>query len=105
MRRGQRPVALKRFVEKPYAMRAAEMVAAGTFLWNAGIFLFRAKDIIAAFETHAPDLMAPVGQSLAASKGDLGFCRLDPGAWGKVQDISLDYAVMGKGTEPVRCAL
>jgi mannose-1-phosphate guanylyltransferase / mannose-6-phosphate isomerase len=93
---GSEAVALKRFVEKPDAMRAAEMVAAGMFLWNAGIFLFRAKDIIAAFETHAPDLMAPVGQSLAASKGDLGFCRLDPGAWGKVQDISLDYAVMEK---------
>jgi mannose-1-phosphate guanylyltransferase/mannose-1-phosphate guanylyltransferase/mannose-6-phosphate isomerase len=35
-----RPMALKRFVEKPDAARAAEMVAAGTYLWNAGILLF-----------------------------------------------------------------
>lgn len=93
---GQDVVAMKRFVEKPDAERAAEMVAAGTFLWNAGIFLFRAKDIIAAFQTHAPDLVAPVTQALADSQVDLGFCRLAPAAWGKVKDISLDYAVMEK---------
>lgn len=93
---GQDAIALKRFVEKPDAMRAAEMVAAGTFLWNAGIFLFRAADIIAAFETYAPDLIAAVSLSVTDSKVDLGFCRLDPAAWGKVKDISLDYAVMEK---------
>jgi mannose-1-phosphate guanylyltransferase/mannose-6-phosphate isomerase len=93
---GRDTVPLKRFVEKPDAMRAAEMVAAGTFLWNAGIFLFRAKDIVAAFQTHAPDLISPVTQALGDSQIDLGFCRLDPAAWGKVKDISLDYAVMEK---------
>mgnify|MGYP000454023564 CR=1 FL=1 len=35
-----RPLDLKQFVEKPDAARAAEMLAAGTYLWNAGIFLF-----------------------------------------------------------------
>lgn len=93
---GQDVVPLLRFVEKPDAQRAAQMVAAGTFLWNSGIFLFRAKDIIDAFQTHAPDLIDPVSRSLANSKVDLGFCRLDPAAWGQVKDISLDYAVMEK---------
>lgn len=93
---GQDAVPLRRFVEKPDAKRATEMVAAGTFLWNAGIFLCRAKDIIAAFQTLAPDLIDPVAQSLAESKVDLGFCRLDPTSWGKAKDISLDYAVMEK---------
>ena len=37
------PVPLKRFVEKPNATRAEEMVKAGSFLWNAGIFLFKAN--------------------------------------------------------------
>ncbi len=92
----QTSVPLKRFVEKPDAARAAQMVSAGTFLWNAGIFLFRAKDIIAAFQTHAPDLIAPVSAALTDSKVDLGFCRLDPAAWDRVKDISLDYAVMEK---------
>lgn len=93
---GQDTIALKRFVEKPDAARAAEMVAAGTFLWNAGIFLFRARDIVSAFETHAPDLIPAVSLSVTDSKADLGFCRLDPVAWHKVKDISLDYAVMEK---------
>jgi mannose-1-phosphate guanylyltransferase/mannose-1-phosphate guanylyltransferase/mannose-6-phosphate isomerase len=88
------PVKLHRFVEKPDARTAADMLAAGTYLWNAGIFLFRAADIIAAFHTHAPDLVAPVTDALERAKPDLGFLRLDPKAWAGAQDISVDYAVM-----------
>ena len=88
------PVALSRFVEKPDAARAAEMLAQGNYLWNAGIFLFRARDMIAAFEAHAPDLIPPVRAALAAAKPDLGFLRLDPAAWSKAGNISIDYAVM-----------
>ncbi|WP_438986309.1 mannose-1-phosphate guanylyltransferase/mannose-6-phosphate isomerase [Marivivens donghaensis] len=90
------PVALKRFVEKPDAERAAQMLTEGPFLWNAGIFLFRARDIIAAFETHAPDLIAPVTAAIETGHVDLGFCRLGPEAWTGAKDISIDYAVMEK---------
>ena len=89
-----RPIDLKRFVEKPDAARAQEMVEAGTYLWNAGIFLFSAATIIAAFKAHAPDLMAPVQQSVDQGQADLGFLRLAPGPWGQADDISIDYAVM-----------
>lgn len=88
------PVALRRFVEKPDATRAAEMLAAGTYLWNAGIFLFRAKDIVAAFETHATALCVPVQAALTGAQTDLGFLRLAPEPWAKAEDISIDYAVM-----------
>jgi len=87
-------VDLKQFVEKPNADRAAEMLAAGTFMWNAGIFLFKAKDIVAAFTAHAPNLTAPVSAAVDAAQADLGFLRLDPETWAKAQDISIDYAVM-----------
>jgi|TARA_R100000049_G_C1950908_1_gene98631 mannose-1-phosphate guanylyltransferase / mannose-6-phosphate isomerase len=90
------PVKLKRFVEKPDAARAAEMLAEGSFLWNAGIFLTRARDLLAAFETHAAGLMAPVTAALAEAKPDLGFLRLAPGPWSEAPDISIDYAVMEK---------
>ncbi|WP_417255284.1 mannose-1-phosphate guanylyltransferase/mannose-6-phosphate isomerase [Celeribacter sp.] len=90
------PVDLKKFVEKPDAERAAEMVAAGTFMWNAGIFLFKAKDIIAAFSTYAPELTGPVSEAVDAAQVDLGFLRLEPEAWAKADDISIDYAVMEK---------
>ena len=89
-----KPLKLNRFVEKPDAARAAQMVDAGTYLWNAGIFLFSVKTILAAFDAHAPDLMAPVREAVDQGKPDLGFLRLDPAAWAKADDISIDYAVM-----------
>ena len=85
---------LSRFVEKPDAARAADMLAQGTFLWNAGIFLMKAADVIAAFQAHAPQLVAPVSASVTGAQTDLGFLRLDPAPWAKVEAISIDYAVM-----------
>ncbi|ATF20744.1 mannose-1-phosphate guanylyltransferase/mannose-6-phosphate isomerase [Phaeobacter gallaeciensis] len=87
-------IGLKRFVEKPDLATAEEMLASGQFLWNAGIFLFSVKAIIAAFEAHAPDLMAPVQGAVDKGAPDLGFLRLDPDAWDGAADISIDYAVM-----------
>lgn len=88
------PVALTRFVEKPDLARAEAMLAAGNYLWNAGIFLFRAADMVAAFEAHAPEVLAPVRAALAEARADLGFLRLAPAPWADAPDISLDYAVM-----------
>ncbi|CUH70113.1 Alginate biosynthesis protein AlgA [Thalassovita autumnalis] len=92
------PVALRRFVEKPDAVRAEEMLAAGDFLWNAGIFLFKVKDIVAAFEAYAAELMAPVAAAVDGAESDLGFCRLAPEPWAKADDISIDYAVMERAS-------
>ncbi|MCF8516923.1 MAG: mannose-1-phosphate guanylyltransferase/mannose-6-phosphate isomerase [Rhodobacteraceae bacterium] len=89
-------MALTRFVEKPDAQRATQMLADGNYLWNSGIFLFRVGDILAAFETHAPGLMAPVQAAVAQARPDLGFLRLAPEPWARAQDISIDYAVMEK---------
>lgn len=88
------PVKLARFVEKPDAERAAAMLASGDHLWNAGIFLFAAKDLIAAFETHAPDVLAAVKAAIAQAEGDLGFSRLAAAPWEACPDISIDYAIM-----------
>lgn len=92
------PVDLQSFVEKPNAERAAEMLEAGRYLWNAGIFLFSVKAIVSAFETHAPEMVKAVQASINAAKCDLGFTRLDPDAWNEAPAISIDYAVMEKAT-------
>lgn len=92
------PVALRRFVEKPNAARAEEMLAKGGFLWNAGIFLFKVKDIVAAFEAHAAELLDPVAAAVDGAESDLGFCRLAPEPWAKAADISIDYAVMERAS-------
>ena len=85
---------LVRFVEKPDADTAKTMLEAGTFLWNAGIFLFSVRAILDAFERHAPDLFPPVRKAVADSRTDLGFVRLDPEGFGAAEAISIDYAIM-----------
>lgn len=87
-------MALSRFVEKPDAAQAQSMIESGNYLWNAGIYLFSAKDIIAAFEAHAPAMVGPVREAVAAARADLGFLRLASEPWARVEDISIDYAVM-----------
>lgn len=91
---GTTPIGLTRFVEKPDPDSASEMMAAGTYLWNAGIFLFSARTMIAAFEAHAPGLLAPVRAAYDEAEVDLGFLRLNAAAWTKADDISIDYAIM-----------
>lgn len=91
-----RPTKVAAFVEKPDAARAEEMVASGEYAWNAGIFLFRVADIIAAFEAHAPDLVPVCRTALEAGSEDLNFFRLDEDAYGQARDVSVDYAVMEK---------
>lgn len=91
-----RLLALSQFIEKPDMARAAEMVAAGNYLWNAGIFLFSVSAILAAFRTHAPNLIAPVQAAVDQGKPDLSFLRLAPEPWAQANDISIDYAVMEK---------
>jgi mannose-1-phosphate guanylyltransferase/mannose-6-phosphate isomerase len=90
------PVPLQRFVEKPDLATAEAMLATGSFLWNAGIFLFSVKAILAAFEAHASELIAPVTAAVEGGATDLTFFRLDPEPWSQVGDISIDYAVMEK---------
>lgn len=88
------PVPVLSFTEKPDLPTAARMMADGCHLWNAGIFLFRTEDMQAAFARHAPDITTRVKAALAKKEPDLGFTRLDKGAWEALPDISLDYAVM-----------
>ena len=89
-------VHLKQFVEKPDTAAAKAMLDAGTYLWNAGIFLFRAKDVIAAFQAYAPELMDPVSDAIEQGHVDLGFFRLAAEPWAKCENISIDYAIMEK---------
>jgi mannose-1-phosphate guanylyltransferase/mannose-1-phosphate guanylyltransferase/mannose-6-phosphate isomerase len=88
------PEPFLRFVEKPDRRRAEAMLASGRYLWNAGIFLFRARDILAALETHAPEIVAACRRALAEGREDLGFLRLGEAAYRNCPAISLDYAVM-----------
>ncbi|MEM1313268.1 MAG: mannose-1-phosphate guanylyltransferase/mannose-6-phosphate isomerase [Pseudomonadota bacterium] len=91
---GAAALPLERFVEKPDAATAEEMLATGRFLWNAGIFLCQVGVLLTAFEAHAPGLLPPVSEAVERATPDLCFTRLDPEAFERAEDISIDYAVM-----------
>lgn len=98
IQRGQ-PIAdgveqVARFIEKPDAARAAEMVAAGDFSWNGGIFLFRAGDFLEALGQFEPDMLSATQAAMAAAERDGVFLRPDEAAFATCPSNSIDYAVM-----------
>lgn len=91
-------IPLSGFVEKPDLERAQAFLESRLYLWNAGIFLFRCSDMIAAFKQHAEHMIAPVNAALDQCQLDLGFTRLSEKTWKTLPDISIDYAIMEKTT-------
>lgn len=81
-----------KFVEKPARETAEAYIEAGTYYWNAGIFLFQAKTMLAAFERFAPDILAGVKRALGHEIVSPLTLKAEPFA--SVPDISLDYAIM-----------
>ena len=49
------------------------MVNSGNFLWNAGIFMFKAHDMIDAFEKFSPDILKLTLDAVETASIDLGF--------------------------------
>lgn len=91
---------VKRFVEKPSLDKAREYLASGRYLWNAGIFCFRADAVLAELARYAPELIENTRacyQSSRSTRGK-GFTQieLDVESFQKVPDISIDYALMEK---------
>lgn len=85
-----------RFVEKPDRDTAQAYLAAGTFLWNSGMFMLAPQTWL----THLAKLQPQMKQAceLAYSKGlaDQDFYRLDKTAFAGSPSDSIDYAVMEK---------
>lgn len=86
----------KQFKEKPDEETAKTYVNAGTFLWNAGIFVFRADCYLTALSRFHPEIVTACKEALETSKNDLDFLRLGKEGFEKSPDISIDYAVMEK---------
>lgn len=89
---GVRPVA--RFVEKPPADQAQQMLDAGGHYWNAGIFLASAATWRQELERHAPAILAAADEALAKAERDGAVIRIDEAAFARSPAESIDYAVM-----------
>ncbi len=86
--------AVKRFAEKPDRATAESYLASGDYLWNGGMFMFRADVRLEELRRHEPGLVEACTATLAAATRDLDFIRLDAASFGKAKSISIDYAVM-----------
>ena len=91
-----------RFVEKPDLATAEGYLAAGTFAWNSGMFLFSAARLIEEMERFEPEVLGACRRALADKRHDLDFLRLGEAAFKDSPSISIDYAVMERAD---RCAV
>lgn len=91
---GDKCVKVKAFVEKPNNETAEHYLKEGGYFWNGGIFLFSPKDMIDAFEAHAPDILKDVQCAISVSKRVNTSVYLDPLAFSKCRSESIDYAIM-----------
>lgn len=82
------------FVEKPDFNTAASYLASGEYLWNCGVFMFRAGSMLAELEQHAPAVLDNARAAVANANSDLEFFCLDSEYFARCPDISVDYAVM-----------
>ena len=92
---GQGVHKVERFVEKPDAATAARYLKDG-YLWNSGNFLFRADVLLAELARLEPEMAKAVQEAADKAATDLGFLRLDPDAFARAPQKSIDYAVMEK---------
>jgi len=91
---GSGALAVDAFVEKPDQATAEGYLAAGTYLWNSGIFVLHVRTFLDEMKRLAPDILAAAEGALSKAREDLGFLRLDGNAFATAPAISVDYAVM-----------
>ena len=82
-----------RFREKPDAKTAAEFLEAGTFYWNSGIFVWKARTILAALEKFEPGMAAHI-KAIQTSIGTDSFAETLRKEFTAIKGTSIDYAVM-----------
>ncbi|UUW09508.1 mannose-1-phosphate guanylyltransferase [Flavobacterium plurextorum] len=78
------------FREKPNETTAKEFIAKGNFLWNSGMFCFKANVLLEELQKFQPDVYEKAKEVWEASKE--GFLDFDLSM--QIPSISIDYAVM-----------
>ena len=85
--------AVKRFCEKPDSETARQFLAAGSFYWNSGIFVWKAKTILAALAEFEPDMFAHI-EKIGQAVGSPNFNNVLEAEFCAIEGTSIDYAVM-----------
>ncbi len=87
--------AVKKFHEKPDEKKAREYVASDNFLWNSGMFVWRASAILDEMKTHIPHVYENVA-SACLTDHDTNLNERIADAYSTIDAVSVDYGVMEK---------
>lgn len=88
------------FREKPDLETAKKYVAEGTFLWNSGIFLWKARTILDALAKHEP-VMHKHLMNIAGAIGTDEYQVVFEKEFSAIDGKSIDYAVMERHDQVV----
>jgi len=92
---------VEEFVEKPDLETAQTYLEQGNYLWNSGMFMFKATTLIDELTTHSPEIVTSVNDAVNNAEQDLDFIRLDKTAFESSPSDSIDYALMEKSDNVV----
>ena len=92
---------VEEFVEKPDLETAEKYLEQGNYLWNSGMFMFKATTLIDELITHSPDIVTSVNDAVNNAVQDLDFIHLDKQAFESSPSDSIDYALMEKSDNVV----
>jgi mannose-1-phosphate guanylyltransferase len=84
---------VQRFREKPKKEVAEEFFSAGSFYWNSGIFLWKAKTILNALKSYEPEMFEHIDR-ISQAIGTPNFHAKFVEHFQEIQGKSIDYAVM-----------
>ena len=82
------------FVEKPDLVTAQAYLAAGSYLWNSGLFMVRASVWLDAIAICRPDILDASTRAWQGQDVDGDFIRIDQPSFASCPSDSIDYAVM-----------
>ena len=97
--------AVDAFVEKPSLKVAREYVHSGDYLWNSGMFLFKASRLLEELKKFRPDIYEACELSMEGASRDKDFFRVNEEAFASCPSESIDYAVMEKTDDAVVVAV
>lgn len=89
------------FVEKPDLRTATDYLSSGQFLWNSGLFMFKATCYLDELKKYRPQILQYCELALSNTATDLDFIRLDKAQFEKCPSDSIDYAVMEQTEDAV----
>lgn len=91
------------FVEKPSLEKARDYLESGKYMWNSGMFCFRAADMLNAMEQHCPAILDASRNCMQKSRETRGKgiveLNLDAESFNEVPDDSIDYSVMERSNQ------